>query len=210
MWIEHVLSRFTNPDHLTRIALAGLIAKGRATIGDHSYGAPKVRFAGAARLDIGRFCSFADKVEIFLGGNHRLDFVSTYPFHAYPKRWQRHAPLPSVAASKGDVVIGCDVWVGSGARILSGVEIGHGAVIGAGAVVGRDVPAYAIVAGNPGAVVRMRFDEARIAGLLETAWWELRDDEIAELAPLLSSIDVDGLIAGARRLRGTRSGEAAR
>ncbi|MFN3868435.1 MAG: CatB-related O-acetyltransferase [Hyphomicrobiaceae bacterium] len=207
MWIEHVLSRLTNPDHLTRVALAGLIAKGRASIGDHSYGTPKVRFASAARLGIGRFCSFADRVEIFLGGNHRLDFVSTYPFHAHPKRWQRGTPLASVAATKGDVVIGCDVWIGSGARIMSGVSIGHGAVVGAGAVVGRDVPPFAIVAGNPAAVVRMRFSEAQIAGLLETAWWDLRDDQIAELAPLLSSTDIDGLIDRARRLRAANGGE---
>ena len=71
------------------------------------------------------------------------------------------------------MTIGNDVWIGSGAMILSGVTIGDGAVVAARAVVTKDVPPYAIVAGNPARLVRYRFDEATIAALLEAAWWEL-------------------------------------
>ena len=53
-----------------------------------------------------------------------------------------------------------------------------GAVIGAHAVVARDVPAYAVVAGNPAQALRMRFDDATIAALVEAAWWELPRNEV--------------------------------
>ena len=49
----------------------------------------------------------------------------------------------------------CDkVWIGFNAIILKGVTIGEGAVIGAGSVVTKDVPPYAVVAGNPARIVR--------------------------------------------------------
>ena len=55
-----------------------------------------------------------------------------------------------------DIVIGEDVWLGAYAIILPGVHIGEHAIIGAGAVVTKDVPAYAIVAGNPAKIIKMR------------------------------------------------------
>lgn len=54
------------------------------------------------------------------------------------------------------VTIGDDVWIGARVIILPGVTIGSGSVLGAGTVVSRDVPAYAVVVGNPGRVVRYR------------------------------------------------------
>lgn len=56
------------------------------------------------------------------------------------------------------VTIGDKVWIGFGASILKGVTIGEGAVIGAKSVVTRDVPAYAVVAGNPASIVRQLGD----------------------------------------------------
>lgn len=79
--------------------------------------------------------------------------------------------------ARGDVsqrvTIGEDVWVGYAAIILSGVAVGRGAVVAAGAVVTRDVPEYAVVAGNPACVVGERFtDDARREheSLLEKHW----------------------------------------
>lgn len=53
------------------------------------------------------------------------------------------------------VVIRNQVWIGFGASILKGVTVGDGAVIGANAVVTRDVPPYAVVAGNPARIIRI-------------------------------------------------------
>ena len=111
-------------------------------IGEFSYGRPKVRFAEAgAVLTIGRYCSIADQVEILLGGNHRVDWVTTYPFSAQRALWKKAPKTADYHASRGDVTIGNDVWIGSGAMILSGVTVGDGAVIAARAVVTKDVPA---------------------------------------------------------------------
>ncbi|WP_308462078.1 CatB-related O-acetyltransferase [Mesorhizobium sp. INR15] len=81
-------------------------------------------------------------------------------------------------SSKGPIRIGNDVWIGRRAIILSGVTIGDGAVIGAGAVVSKDVPPYAVVVGNPAALVRYRFNSGQIASLLEIRWWDWEDDLI--------------------------------
>ncbi len=54
------------------------------------------------------------------------------------------------------VVIGDDVWIGGRVTILPGITIGHGAVIGACSVVTKDVPPYAVVAGNPARIVKYR------------------------------------------------------
>jgi carbonic anhydrase/acetyltransferase-like protein (isoleucine patch superfamily) len=103
--------------------------------------------------------------------------------------------------TRGGVAIGNDVWIGSGAVVLSGVHIGDGAVIGAHAVVARDVPAYAVVAGNPAQALRMRFDDATIAALVEAAWWELPRNEVERLIPLLQSTRAAELIAAVRAVR---------
>jgi virginiamycin A acetyltransferase len=193
------LSRRLNPDNQTRLHLAHLIARrrGQIAIGPYSYGRPKIRFPeSGARLVIGRFCSIADGVEILLGGNHRLDWATTYPFAALPGLWPEAAGLDGSHVSNGDVVIGHDVWLGSQSLILSGVTIGHGAVVAARAVVTRDVPPYAIVAGNPARPVRYRMSENRIAALLASRWWARPEPEIRKLIPMLMSDRVEALDQG--------------
>lgn len=199
-----------NPDNLTALHLRRLSERYGHEIGAHSYGCPKVRFAeSGSKLTIGRFCSIADRVEIMLGGNHRADWASTYPFAAFRQSWPRpDRSASSHEATRGDVVIGSDVWIGSGALIMSGVTIGHGAIIGARSVVSRNVSPYSVAAGNPARLVRQRFPDPLVAGLLETAWWELSDEDVAALMPLLASERVSDLIDAARvlRRRGRRAG----
>lgn len=168
------------------------------SIGDYSYGGPTVRSYGeGAMLRIGKYCSIAPEVQIFLGGEHRPDWVTTYPFPPLHLAWPQAKGILGTPATKGDVAIGNDVWIGHGATILSGVTIGNGAVIGAMAVVTKDVSDYAIVAGNPARVVRKRFDDATIARLLEVEWWDWPDERVAASIPFLCSAQIDGFLASA-------------
>ena len=97
-------------------------------------------------------------------------------------------------STRGDVIIGNDVWLGSGCTIMSGVKIGDGAVIAANSTVTKDVPSYAIFAGNPAKVVKYRFTDKQIKELLANPWWEKTDQEIKELLPLLCSNNIDDFI----------------
>jgi len=166
-------------------------------VGEYSYGTPQILEWGEGKtLRVGKFCSIGPETVIYLGGNHRSDWVTTFPFTA----------LDPVAAgirghpqSRGDVVIGHDVWMGRGASILSGVKVGHGACIAAHAVVTKDVPPYSIVAGNPATIIRYRFTERQIKKLLEISWWNLPIAEIRALYPKLLSSSIDDFIAAAER-----------
>lgn len=160
-------------------------------IGRGSYGLIRVLdWKEGATLQVGAYCSFSQNVTIFLGGEHRTDWISTYPFNQF---WNDVPKIPGHPKSKGDVIIGNDVWVGYGAVILSGVHIGDGAVIGAGAIVTRDVKPYAIVAGNPAQEIRKRFQPEEIQTLLSIAWWNWPEEDIKTALPLILSCDLEGL-----------------
>lgn len=202
MWLERRFRRWRNPHNLTRLHHASEVGRGGHEIGDFSYGRLHIRSWGeGSRLTIGSYCSFADGVTIFLGGNHRTDWISTYPFSDFPVLWPEMTGFASTLSTRGDVKIGSDVWVGAGATILSGVGIGHGAVIGARALVVKDVAPYAVVGGNPAAVLKLRFDEATISALVDLAWWDLPRHAVARLGPFLQSGDVEALLQEGRRLR---------
>lgn len=158
----------------------------RYQIGRGTYGDPQVRFGEGRKLQIGAFCSIANDVVILLGGEHPHHWITTYPFDF---RWQSASTPPTHQRTKGDVVIGNDVWIGQGSVILSGVNIGDGAVIGARSVVVKDVKAYEIVAGNPARHIRYRFAPEVIDALERIAWWNWSDECIAEALPLLLSAD---------------------
>ena len=161
-------------------------------IGDWSYGRPTVFSNGSGvKLSIGKFCSIADGVSFMLDTEHRADWVTTYPFNAFFPAAERFPGHPS---SKGDIVVGNDVWIGFNALILSGVTIGNGAVIGADSVVTKNVLPYAVVAGNPARQVRFRFSAAIIEALQEIAWWDWPLPKIKEAWPLLLSADVERFV----------------
>ena len=161
-------------------------------IGVHSYGWPQIHDFGGAGLWIGDYCSISHNVHILLGGEHRPDWVTTYPFPAMAP-WKREDS--GHPASRGDVRIGHDVWVGMGALLLSGATVGNGAVVGAGAVIRGEVPAYAVVAGNPAEVVRYRFDADIVAKLERIKWWEWPEADVRAAVPYLTSDDVAAFIA---------------
>ncbi len=161
--------------HFTRDILSG----NAYSIGEYTYGVPKVYHWGEdARLVIGKFCSIAEHVTIFLGGNHRTDWKTTYPFSALTEQFPGASHIKGHPATKGDVVIGNDVWIGYGSIILSGVEIGDGAVVAAGAVVTKKIGPYEIWGGNPAKLIGKRFSDAQIASLQKEAWWNWPIDKI--------------------------------
>lgn len=175
----------------TRDALQGE----QFSIGKYTYGSPDVHiFAAEPRLIIGKYCSISDRVVILLGGNHRLDWTTTYPFPAFSDVWPEAAAIRGHPASKGDIVIGNDVWIGSAVTVLSGVTIGDGVVIGAGAVVSRDVAPYTVVAGNPAVAVRKRFSDSIISGLLKLRWWDWSEEKVRANIHLLCSDDIEAFL----------------
>jgi acetyltransferase-like isoleucine patch superfamily enzyme len=165
------------------------------SVGAHSYGRPTVltHFRGStAKVRIGRYCSLAEGIKLMIGGNHRTDWVTTYPLRV-------RLGLPGALndghpATKGDIVIGNDVWIGAGARILSGVEIGDGAVVGAYAVVATDVRPYAVVVGNPAHETKRRFADRTVEALRRIAWWNWPDERVREHVAALSSSDVESFV----------------
>ena len=162
-------------------------------IGKHSYGTDLRVYAWneGSTLKIGAYCSIANGVEILLGGHHRTDWVTTYPFNAL---WPSARQFKGHPWSKGDVVIGNDVWIGSGALILSGVTIGDGAVVAARTVVTEDVAPYTIVAGNPARLIKKRYDDDTIGRLLRVRWWDWDEGKIQDFMPLMLSNDVAGFL----------------
>lgn len=160
-------------------------------IGIYTYGAPIVHdYPRSARLTIGAYCSIAAEVDIFLGGEHHPEWVTTYPFGAV---WPEHDHLDQ-PKTRGDVRIGHDVWIGRGATIMSGVTIGDGAVIGARALIAKDVAPYMIVVGNPAKPLRTRFSAEQIERLLEIRWWDWPEDRVRRAAGMLQAPDIDGFI----------------
>jgi len=164
------------------------------TIGHRSYGEPAVlRYPGdSAAVHIGSYCSIANGVTFMVGGNHRMEWVTTYPLRVMlglPGALEDGHP-----ATKGDIVVGNDVWFGAEARVLSGVDIGHGAVIGMGAVVAADVPPYAVMVGNPAREVRRRFDDGIVEALLRIAWWNWPDELVRDRVDELCDADVAAFV----------------
>lgn len=142
----------------------GNITYGEINITDYSNDDTKV--------EIGHYCSLAPGVKLMLGGEHRPENISNFPFK------HKLGLELNEARSKGSIIIKDDVWIGANSIILSGVCIGQGAVVAAGSVVTKNVPPYAIVGGNPAKVIKSRFSESIIKKLLTIDYSKLKPDQI--------------------------------
>jgi len=165
-------------------------AHGNVTIGDHSkiLGPLTIRGIGTSNIiigsntslngpnldiraqiknvEIGNFCSIARNT-IFQEYNHKYKRATSYYIHN--NVFER--PIENDIYSKGNIIIGHDVWIGAGCTILSGVKVGNGAIIGANTVVSKEVPPYAIVGGNKSKIIKFRFSDELIDRLQEIQWW---------------------------------------
>ncbi|MDZ7895481.1 MAG: CatB-related O-acetyltransferase [Sphingobium sp.] len=145
-------------------------------IGLYSYGCFDFRRVPPGTT-VGRYCSIANTAQIFLR-NHGIEFLglTAYLYN------------PTLGTVDRDMVetyrldISDDVWLGHNSIILPSTKsIGRGAIVAAGAVVTKPVPAYAIVAGNPARVIRMRFEPHIIEAIEKTRWWEKTPEELKEM-----------------------------
>ncbi|WP_428225127.1 CatB-related O-acetyltransferase [Flavobacterium sp.] len=145
------------------------------------------------KLIIGKFCMLASGVKFIMNGaNHLTEAISAYPFAIFGHDWQDAMEGKSYP-TKGDTVIGNDVWIGHNATIMAGVTIGDGAIIATNATVTRDVAPYTIVGGNPAQLIRKRFSNEVIDLLLEKQWWHWDIAKITQNIQLLTSNDFDKL-----------------
>jgi virginiamycin A acetyltransferase len=153
-------------------------------------------FSGA-RLAIGSFCAIAAGARFVMpDAMHATAGVSTFPFGILPGAFADALPITEYPFPEArDTVVGHDVWIGMEALVMPGVRIGHGAVVAARAVVTRDVPDYAVVAGNPARIVRRRFTEEEAARLVALAWWDWPVERIARAVPALVRGGPDALEA---------------
>ncbi len=144
-------------------------------VGMYSYGCFDASRVGSGTV-IGRYCSVAPTAHI-LRRNHGVSAISMHPF-----LYNESIPFPvkeNIEYNRCEIED--DVWLGHASIILpSVVSIGRGAVIAAGAVVTKDVPRYAIVAGNPARILKMRFSPEVIEKIESTRWWELSLEEFSE------------------------------
>ncbi|MBX0289199.1 CatB-related O-acetyltransferase [Hymenobacter sp. HSC-4F20] len=202
-------TRYPLPHHRKLVFLKNSITRPNIIVGDYTYyddlddAANFERnvlyhfdFIGD-RLIIGKFCALASGVKFIMnGGNHETAPLSTFPFAIFGGGWEQlmaGLDIRDKYPSKGDTVVGHDVWIGHEATILPGVRIGNGAVVATKAVVTRDVPDYAVVAGNPAQLIRYRFDEDTIARLNRLAWWDWPVEKITRHLALLNASDVAAL-----------------
>lgn len=173
------------PDHPRVVLLKTLVKNPQIQVGDYTYyDDPEhaTQFEqrnvlynyGAENLIIGKYCAIAAETRFIMSGaNHSTKGVSTFPFTIFGGEWaERTLDIALDIPSRGDTVVGNDVWIGYRAVIMPGVTIGDGAIIATGAVVTSDVPPYAIVGGNPAQVVKMRYPRADVERLLRVQWWD--------------------------------------
>lgn len=145
------------------------------------------------KLIIGKFCMIASDVKFIMNGaNHLSQAITSYPFAIFGKAWASAMDGKSYP-NKGNIRVGNDVWIGYNATIMAGVRIGDGAIIAANSTVVKDVEPYTIVGGNPAQVIKKRFDDEKIAQLLELEWWNWDIEKITRNVEALTGNNLKDL-----------------
>jgi acetyltransferase-like isoleucine patch superfamily enzyme len=152
------------------------------SLGAFSYAVRGYYFA----TSIGRYTSIGEDVQVGRH-SHPTTYLSTNPVFYLDQKlfdvgtgftgaqdYDTYRPKLPAGASPTTLKptrIGNDVYIGHGAFILPGVNIGDGAIVAAAAVVTKDVPPYAVVAGNPATIKKFRVPLHLIGPLLSLRWW---------------------------------------
>ncbi|NDU73466.1 antibiotic acetyltransferase [Actinomadura sp. DSM 109109] len=203
------------PAHDRVVFLKPLVSSSAISVGEYTYYDDpdhardfehrNVLYAyGPERLIIGRYCAIASGTRFLMAGaEHPTMGVSTFPFTMFGGRWAEETlDIVTAMPSRGDTVVGNDVWFGYRSVVMPGVRIGDGAIIAAGAVVTADVPPYTIVGGNPAREIRRRFDDADVDRLRRAAWWDWPADLVTEHARTIMAgtpADIERIAAQHRR-----------
>lgn len=200
--------------HPRTVFLKNFITKPNIQIGDYTYyddadGAERFETSNVLhhydflgdKLIIGKFCAIASGTRFIMNGaNHAMSDFSTYPFNIFAYGWEEgFDPKVWTDASRGDTVIGNDVWIGMDCTIMPGVTIGDGAIIATHSVVTRDIAPYTIAGGNPAKPIRKRFDDTTIEKLCDIAWWNWPAAKISRNLDAIRGGDLDLLQKAAKR-----------
>jgi len=166
-------------------------------VGKYTYGKENIKiysWGENTKIRIGKYCSIATNCHIYKGGNHRIDWITTYPFgHIHKETFKKYNGFGH-PMTKGDVVIGNDVWIAANVTIMSGVTIGDGAVIANNSHVVKNVEPYSLVGGNPAKHIKYRFEKEQIDELLKIKWWEWPESKVDDASPLLCSGNINEFI----------------
>jgi virginiamycin A acetyltransferase len=145
------------------------------------------------KLKIGKFCMIASGVTFIMNGaNHLSKSISSYPFAIFGEDW-KNAMEGKTYPTKGDTIIGNDVWIGYNATIMPGIKIGDGAITAANSTVIKNVEPYTIVGGNPIKEIKKRFSEEQIKELLKLQWWNWSIEKITENVQNLTDNNIEFL-----------------
>ncbi|SMO65349.1 virginiamycin A acetyltransferase [Gracilimonas mengyeensis] len=145
------------------------------------------------QLIIGKFCMIASDVSFIMNGaNHLTDAITSYPFAIFGNGWEQAMENKSYP-TKGDTIIGNDVWIGHNATIMGGVKIGDGAIIAANSAIVKDVASYSVMGGNPASLIRKRFSKENIEQLLKLQWWNWDIKKITRNVSALTGNDLSAI-----------------
>jgi virginiamycin A acetyltransferase len=180
-------------DHPRVVLLKPLVTSPLIEVGDYTYyddpddaTAFELRNVlygyGGEKLVIGKYCAIAAGTRFIMSGaNHHTAGVSTFPFTIFGGEWaEKTIDIALDIPSRGDTVVGNDVWFGYQSLVMPGVRIGDGAIIATGALVTSDVAPYTIVGGNPARPVKRRYDDADVERLLRATWWDWPTELVTE------------------------------
>jgi len=145
-------------------------------LGEYSYIS---QYSIVNKSNIGKFSSIANGCYIGLWEHNTQ--VSTHSFYLYEHSGNFVQGYKNYDKDNIKTNIGNDVWIGANAVIMKGVNIADGVIVGASAVVTKDIPAYAIVVGNPARVLKYRYSKEDIKWLLDLKWWNFSRENLQKI-----------------------------